>query len=199
MGPGRGNVRCTQPSVHVGSRNLSRELSLTSWSQVKSGTAFADPLREHLAMLVHRAMKRRGRANRANNRTSAAEARHGSISAGAAHRLAEQHFSNIRMALAAHPEGLMNGTLPVGAGRLLGARSALRRARTRRAALLGGTYGIWATTTVAAATGAAALSPITAADRGAPAWQEMLVTTGFVSVGILMLISTCLVLWGLRR
>ncbi|MGY4345370.1 hypothetical protein ACVWXM_001837 [Bradyrhizobium sp. GM7.3] len=67
------------------------------------------------------------------------------------------------------------------------------------AALVAGTYGNWATTTLAAVTGTAALSPITAAGRGAPAWQEMLVTTGFVWVGILMLASSCIVLWRLRR
>jgi hypothetical protein len=39
----------------------------------------------------------------------------------------------------------------------------------------------------------------TAYIHGVPAWQEMLVTTGFVSVGFLMLASSCLVLWGLRR
>lgn len=60
------------------------------------------------------------------------------------------------------------------------------------AALVAGTYRNWATTTLAAVTG-------TAAGRGAPAWQEMLVTTGFVWVGILRLASSCIVLWGLRR
>lgn len=114
--------------------------------------------------------------------------------------LAEQQFSNVRMGLAAHLEGLMNGTflLALGGG-WAQVRLSAALERGAFAALLAGTYGNWATTTLAAVTGAAALSPITAAGRGAPAWQEMLVTTGFVSVGILMLASSCLVLWGLRR
>ncbi|WP_426611253.1 hypothetical protein [Bradyrhizobium sp. McL0616] len=62
--------------------------------------------------------------------------------------------------------------------------------------LLAGTYGNWATTTLAAVLGTAAMSPITAANQAAPAWQELLVTSGFVSVGVLMLASTGLVLWG---
>jgi len=114
--------------------------------------------------------------------------------------LAEQQFSNIRMGLAAHLEGLMNGIFLLALG---GCWSQVRLSalleRAAFVALLLGTYGNWATTTLAAALGTAALSPITAAGRGASAWQETLVTSGFVSVGILMLASACLVLWGFRR
>jgi hypothetical protein len=49
---------------------------------------------------------------------------------------------------------------------------------------------------LAAALGTAAMSPITAANHAAPAWQELLVTSGFVSVGVLMLASTGPVLGG---
>jgi hydroxylaminobenzene mutase len=114
--------------------------------------------------------------------------------------LAEQHFSNVRMGLAAHLEGLMNGTFLLALG---GSWTQVRLSaafeRMAFATVLAGTYGNWATTTLAAVTGTAALSPITAAGRGAPAWQETLVMAGFVSVGILMPASSCLVLWGLRR
>ncbi len=114
--------------------------------------------------------------------------------------LAEQQFANIRMGLAAHLEGLMNGIFLLALG---GCWSQVRLpAHLERAAfvaLLLGTYGNWATTTLAAALGTAAMSPITAAGRGALAWQETLVTSGFVSVGISMLASSCIVLWGFRR
>jgi hydroxylaminobenzene mutase len=114
--------------------------------------------------------------------------------------LAEQHFSNIRMGLAAHLEGLMNGIFLLALG---GCWAHVRLpAGLERAAfisLLAGTYGNWATTALAAVLGTGAMSPITAANHAAPAWQELLVTSGFVSVGVLMLASTGLVLWGLRR
>ena len=114
--------------------------------------------------------------------------------------LAEQSFANIRMGFAAHLEGLMNGIFLLALGACW-ARVQLSAALERAAfaTVLAGTYGNWATTTLAAATGTAALSPITAAGRGQSAWQEVLVTTGFVSVGVLMLTTSCLVLWGLRR
>ena len=69
---------------------------------------------------------------------------------------AEPHFANMRMGLAAHLEGLMNGTFLVALG----------------------------------AGGLAAL--------GLAAWQETLVTMGFLTVGISIVASSMLVLWGLR-
>ena len=114
--------------------------------------------------------------------------------------LAEQHFANIRMGLAAHLEGLMNGIVLLALGGCWAqVRLSAPLERLTFIALLVGTYGNWATTSLAAVLGTAAMSPVTAAGHGAPAWQELLVTSGFVSVGILMLASACLVLWGLRR
>lgn len=114
--------------------------------------------------------------------------------------LAEQQFSNIRMGLAAHLEGLMNGIFLLALGGCWAqVRLSTKLERAAFVALLAGTYGNWATTTLAAVFGTAAMSPVTATGRSAPAWQELLVTSGFVSVGVLMLASTCLVLWGLRR
>lgn len=114
--------------------------------------------------------------------------------------LAEQHFSNIRMGLAAHLEGVMNGILLLALGGCWAhVRLSYVLERTTFVIVLAGTYGNWFTTTLAAALGTAALSPITAVGYSAPAWQELLVTLGFISVGILMLVSTGLVLWGLRR
>ena len=114
--------------------------------------------------------------------------------------LGEEHFSNIRMGLAAHLEGLMNGIFLLA----LGSCWALVRlsATLERAVFIGllaGTYGNWATTTLAAVLGTGAMSPITAANHVASAWQELIITSGFVSVGVLMLGSTSLLLWGLRR
>ncbi|WP_050630986.1 hypothetical protein [Bradyrhizobium viridifuturi] len=113
--------------------------------------------------------------------------------------LAEQHFTNVRMALAAHLEGVMNGTFLLAVGAIW---SEVRLASGPRAfaywALLCGTYGNWAMTSLAAILGTGALSPITAAGSSAAAWQETLVTAGFVSIGLAIIAASVLLLWGLR-
>jgi (hydroxyamino)benzene mutase len=112
---------------------------------------------------------------------------------------AEQHFANVRMGLAAHLEGLMNGIFLLA----LGASWKEVQLSTRAAsavfwATLYGTYGNWFMTTLAAVFGTAALSPITGAGHNGLPWQETLVMIGFVTVGITMVLSSGVVLWGLR-
>ena len=112
---------------------------------------------------------------------------------------AEQHFTNVRMGLAAHLEGVMNGTFLVA----LGAIWPNVRLSTFKAALafwtvLYGTYVNWLLTTLAAVFGTAALSPITGAGHSGLPWQESLITAGFLSVGIAIVLASALVLWGLR-
>jgi hydroxylaminobenzene mutase len=65
-------------------------------------------------------------------------------------------------------------------------------------AVLYGTYANLFVTTLAAILGANAMSPVTGG-QGAPAWQEAIITGGFVTVGIAMLVSSALILWGFRR
>jgi hydroxylaminobenzene mutase len=114
--------------------------------------------------------------------------------------LAEQHFVNVRMALAAHLEGVMNGTFLLAVGAIwCEVRLPLRATATAYWSLLAGTYGNWAVTTLAAIFGTAALSPITRAAPPALPWQQMLVTTGFVVIGLAILLAACLLLWGLRK
>jgi hypothetical protein len=77
--------------------------------------------------------------------------------------LAEQHFTNVRMALAAHLEGVMNGILLLTVGAIWNeVRLSSLLIKITYWALLGGTYGNWVVTTTAAILGTAALSPITA-------------------------------------
>src|SRR6266853_2669505 len=113
---------------------------------------------------------------------------------------AEQSFKNPRMGLAAHLEGVMNGTFLVALGAVW---TEVRLPPGLKVAAywgaLYGTYANWAVTTLAAIFGTAALSPITAAGRSGQPWQEVLVTLGFVSVGILIVASSIVILWGLRR
>jgi (hydroxyamino)benzene mutase len=112
---------------------------------------------------------------------------------------AEQHFANMRMGLAAHLEGVMNGTFLIALG---AAWTEVRLPPPTRAiaywTALYGTYANWLATTLAAAFGTAALSPITGAGHSGLPWQESLVTIGFVTTGLAMVASSALVLWGLR-
>jgi hydroxylaminobenzene mutase len=61
-----------------------------------------------------------------------------------------------------------------------------------------GTYANWLVTSIAAAFGAAANSPITSAGHSAQPWQESFVAVGFLSVTIAMIATSVLALWGLR-
>ena len=112
---------------------------------------------------------------------------------------AEQHFANTRMGLAAHLEGVMNGTFLLALGAVW--TEVRLSPRTKGIAYwiaLYGTYGNWFVTSLAAVFGTAALSPITAAGHSGQPWQETIVTLGFLSVGITIIAASVLVLWGLR-
>jgi|SRR5579859_4942740 len=112
----------------------------------------------------------------------------------------ELKFVNPRMGLAAHLEGVMNGTFLIALGAVwaeVKLRPGLKVATFWIA--LYGAYMNWATTALAAALGTAALSPITGAGHNGPPWQESLITALFMSVGITTVLSAGLVLGGLRR
>lgn len=114
--------------------------------------------------------------------------------------LAQMHFANPRMGLAAHIEGLMNGTFLIALG------AVWRHIRLPSGQLTGlywsalyGTYLNWAATCFAAAAGTNSMTPLAGAGFGASSLKETVVTVGFVSVGIAMLTAAGLALWGLRR
>jgi hydroxylaminobenzene mutase len=113
---------------------------------------------------------------------------------------AEPHFRNLRMALAAHLEGVMNGILLIALGAVW---SELRfSARQNVAAFwtaLYGTYANWAATTLAAVFGTAALSPITSAGLHGQLWQENVITVAFMTVAVAIVACAILVLRGARR
>jgi hydroxylaminobenzene mutase len=113
--------------------------------------------------------------------------------------LLEQRFANVRMALAAHLEGVMNGILLLALG---GAWNEVRlpyRAKvTAYWTALYGTYANWLMTSIAAAFGTAAGSPITSAGHSGQPWQETFVAMGFLTVAIAIIAASLLVLWGLR-
>jgi len=113
---------------------------------------------------------------------------------------AESHFANVRMGLAAHLEGVMNGTFLVAVGAIwTHVNLSPRTTAIAFWALLYGTYLNWFMTMLAAIFGTGALSPITAPGRSGLPWQETLVTAGLMSVGIAIVLASLLVLWGLRK
>jgi hydroxylaminobenzene mutase len=109
-------------------------------------------------------------------------------------------FANPRMGLAAHLEGVMNGTFLLVLGAIW---TEVRLSSGPKAAAfwcaLYGTYANWGITSLAAIFGTAAMSPITGAGHTGLQWQEGLVTFGFMSVGLTIVACAILVLWGLRR
>jgi hydroxylaminobenzene mutase len=113
---------------------------------------------------------------------------------------AEEKFANPRMGLAAHLEGVMNGTFLIALGAVW---TEVKLSPGLKAAtfwiVLYGAYVNWLATSLAAVFGTAALSPITSAGHSGHAWQEALITVLFMSVGITTVLSAILVLWGLRR
>ena len=113
--------------------------------------------------------------------------------------LLEQRFTNVRMGLSAHLEGVMNGIL------LLALGAAWDEVRlphpvkvTAYATALYGTYLNWLVTSIAAAFGTATNSPITSAGHSGQQWQESVVAMGFLTVAIAIIATSLLVLWGLR-
>jgi len=110
-----------------------------------------------------------------------------------------EQFTNIRMGLSAHLEGVLNGLFLLALGATWS--EAVLTARGRSAAYwaaLYGTYGNWFTTVLAATLGTAALNPIAAAGHAGSPLEEGLVTFGFVTVGLAMIACSVIVLWGLR-
>jgi hydroxylaminobenzene mutase len=114
--------------------------------------------------------------------------------------LLETRFTNIRMGLAAHLEGVMNGTFLLALGASWTRLKLLPSLeRTAFWAAIYGAYANWSITTFAAVFGTGALSPITASGRVALSWQEGVVTIGFATVGVSTIAAAILILWGLRR
>lgn len=113
--------------------------------------------------------------------------------------LVQQQFANPRMGLAAHLEGLMNGTFLLALGAAwVDVRLSERSQRMAFAAAVFGGYGNWGVTTLAAMLGTTAMTPIAGAGYEGSRLQEALVTSGFVAVGVLMLTMAAILLQGFR-
>jgi hydroxylaminobenzene mutase len=113
--------------------------------------------------------------------------------------LAEQRFTNMRMGVSAHLEGVMNGTFLIALGAIwTEVRLPPPAKATAYWTALYGTYINWLTTTFAAVFGTAASNPISSAGHHGQPWQENLAAAGFLSLAIAIIVASLLVLWGLR-
>jgi (hydroxyamino)benzene mutase len=113
---------------------------------------------------------------------------------------AEAKLANPRMGLAAHLEGVMNGIFLIAVGAVWNeVRLSSRLKSAAYWTALYGTYVNWAVTLLAAIFGTGAMSPVTAPGRQGQPWQETVVTIGFMTVGVVIVVAALLVLFGLRR
>ncbi len=114
--------------------------------------------------------------------------------------LFQQRFRNMRMALSAHLEGVMNGTFLIALGAIWANLQLPPRAeRAVRWTALYGAYGNWLFTTLGAAMGTAALSPTLSQGHHGKPWQERLVGVGLVSIALSILAAVGMMLVGLGR
>ena len=113
--------------------------------------------------------------------------------------LLERRFTNMRMGVSAHLEGVMNGTFLIALGAIWTEVRLSPPAKTAAFWIaLYGTYANWFFTTLGAALGTAAANPISAAGHHGQPWQESLAGAGFLSVAVAIIAAALLVLWGLR-
>ena len=107
--------------------------------------------------------------------------------------------SNPRMGLAAHMEGVMNGTFLAVLG-LAWERFVLSERAS--AALFGlalfGTYANWACTLMGAMLGTNRLTPLAGAGRGGSVWAENVVAVGLIALTVAMITAVVIALRGLR-
>jgi (hydroxyamino)benzene mutase len=108
-------------------------------------------------------------------------------------------LKNPRMGLAAHLEGVMNGTFLVIAG-FIWTELRLFNGVKKIAlwALIYGTFFNWIFTLVAAIFGTSKMTPITGKGFNGTPLHENIVTGGFITVGVAMVFSVAVFTYGLR-
>lgn len=109
------------------------------------------------------------------------------------------NFTNPRMGLSAHLEGVMNGLFLIAAGFLWAElRLSSGWLRVAYGLLLYGTFANWSFTVLAAILGTSNITPIAGTGHSGTDMQEAVLTAGFTSVGISMVLAVTILLYGLR-
>lgn len=113
--------------------------------------------------------------------------------------LAMPAFTNPRMGLAAHLEGVMNGMLLIVAGLAWGHLELTSRAsKITHWLFLYAAFANWGVTSLAAALGTSRLTPIASAGYSAPPLQETIVQAIQVSLALAVIAAVILVIYSLR-
>jgi hydroxylaminobenzene mutase len=108
------------------------------------------------------------------------------------------NFKNPRMGLAAHLEGVMNGTFLVAAGLIwddLNISESLKKYTSW--CLMYGTFVNWLVTMLAAYFGTSHMTPIAGQGFTATPLHENIITGGFITVGLTMVFSLLVIVYGL--
>ena len=109
-------------------------------------------------------------------------------------------FRNPRMGLSAHMEGILNGIFLVIVGIIWHELKISRSlGKITYATLIYGSFANWITTFAAALMGTSQMTPLIGSGFHGTAFQEQLVTAGFISVGLTMLFSLVVIIYGLRK
>lgn len=108
-------------------------------------------------------------------------------------------MKNARMGLAAHLEAVMNGTFLVVAGFLwTELKISITLKKVLFFTLIYGTFMNWVSTLLAAILGTSKMTPIAGAGHAGAQWQEMLVSASLITVGLTMVFSLVVIVYGLR-
>jgi hydroxylaminobenzene mutase len=108
-------------------------------------------------------------------------------------------LKNPRMGLSAHLEGILNGLLLVITGLIWNeVKISESLKKMTFITLIYGTYVNWLTTLLAACLGTSKMTPITGHGFAGQIFNEQLVNAGFISVGIAMIFSVAVIIFGLR-
>jgi len=110
------------------------------------------------------------------------------------------NFENSRMGLAGHLEGVMNGTFLIAVGAVWGHLAlSIRLQLVSFWSLVYGSYANWLFVLVAAIFGTSEMTPIAGAGYQGLPWQETIVSLGFISVGITMVVGCVILATGFFR
>ena len=108
-------------------------------------------------------------------------------------------FVNPRQGLAAHLEGVMNGTFLVVAGFVWSELWLSPKAqKAAYGLLLYGTFANWFFTNLGAVWGTSRITPLAGAGFTGSTMQENIVAAGLATVGLSMVLSLLLIIYGLR-
>lgn len=109
------------------------------------------------------------------------------------------NFTNPRMGLAAHMEGVMNGTFLIVAGFVW--NELILSSRMKKVLFWTLTYGTfvnWVFTLLSAIFGTSKMSPIAGAGYTGSEMQEAFVSAGLASVGLTMVFALKVMVYGMR-